>query len=1322
MREMAILSGSLCLVCPKSPPPPWLCVLTALCAGAVEDVDYVIGYFFGTFLDDALKSQFYHNISSYMVHDKLKNEDGNFNSVAVLATLYEIPSPTTAQASACDNPNLINVVRPYQLNKKKFKLKFQSSQGPKPQHSSGSNHQHSQSASCAGCGGPHARVKNTSQHQGGVHQIQEDIPLFPVQATPSCDLYVVNSSQAPARSIVQLEVKSIPLTMDVDTVASASLIGSVFIVLELTQAYQQLKLGPASQEILTLSTPYGPYKCLFLPDGLSSASAIFQSVITIHASQAKSEGGSQMSTLLKQRMKEAQAKFTIFQGNPFLPRVPSYTWQRAPKSVNPGVRELPTDSTPKNLRWAPSVMASAHTPIYEADPLPEMICHKCLFKLEEAYDFQQKCMEVNATMLRHLQPFSQQRSVQQYLALAGRHHRQNSLNHSDDMSTLDVDHIETKLQPDSPPPRPANTGNTFQEVFLEEFSTDSFFSEVVLEDSLQETMDIAQNSPQLPPAPPTPPPPTPPPPPPASLPETSLLQPTCLQSPTQPNLWSLSQIKKEPGLGSVVQHKTPSGVHITLQQTAPVAATIVRANPPPAHSNPPSARSNPSLAQSNPPSTNSNPSLARSNPPTRSNPFLARSSHPACSNPSPARSNPPSTRSNPPSTRSNPPPASSNSAVTPPIASPQPSSLKNVPLDIKPRKCKTCHFASTSREEMDQHLCSFQMSWQCNICQKYFYNKGNLLRHKGVCKSKSYKCTQCRLNFGSLEKMAQHRIIHTKVLAYVRDEDMSVCSCGKKFGCKMMMRIHKRYHHSYPRTESPAGASIRNGTDRFSGKVSYTYTCNFCRMDFDNAVKLKIHKKMHYRHNELLSKKKKRDALKAAAEVDHVNDAEAKAPPQIDKEIQNRMGHFMPGAWNNRVCNLCGMGFDNERKFKNHKRMHYRLRRSMAKKERKNLEAEQTKGPEASEPAPPTMTKDSKTWFRKCNCKYCGEEFPNSSALIAHMRQKHALMKPTFKCEECHKVIMNRGGYITHIKSHKVCKVCLKLFSSLDHLAYGGVPKRSCHKCLRCNSLKFTTRPAWLAHCKMHAASKLGRLSSTIVNASRAAVVPCSFCNEMFPDPAALVSHLEIHVGNSSSSMGATMGEATAEPNKVNPLLIYSCTTCGNAFSSKDAWTRHQKMHATGRHKYYPCKICGKKFISLETFQAHSANHTSSNQPEPVPAAAEAGPEFPCKRCPFSCFSQQALNSHMRIHASSKPAGELVNNGQVKVNSTRKKMVLVKTSNGYKCSVCPKVFPNHYAGASHVRSHLQGPKNYICPLCPKKYKDSEILYKHIYLDHPDNRH
>nr|CAD7438005.1 unnamed protein product [Timema bartmani] len=148
---------------------------------------------FGTFLDDTLKSQFYHNISLDMVRDKIKNEEGNFSSMVALTSHYEIPGPATAPANASDNPNLINAVRPYQQKNKKFKEKFQSSQGPKPQLS----------------------VKNSSQHQGGVRQIQEDMPSASVQTTTSCDLYVVNNSQAPASSSVQLKVNA----------ASANLIG-----------------------------------------------------------------------------------------------------------------------------------------------------------------------------------------------------------------------------------------------------------------------------------------------------------------------------------------------------------------------------------------------------------------------------------------------------------------------------------------------------------------------------------------------------------------------------------------------------------------------------------------------------------------------------------------------------------------------------------------------------------------------------------------------------------------------------------------------------------------------------------------------------------------------------------------------------------------------------------------------------------------------------------------------------------------------------------------------------------------------------------------
>nr|CAD7605006.1 unnamed protein product [Timema genevievae] len=105
---------------------------------------------FGTFLNDAVKSQFYHNISPDMVRDKIRNEESNFSSMVALATRYEIPGLATALATASDSPNLINMAHPYQQKNKKFKKKFQSRQGPKPQLSSGPNHKPSQSALCAG--------------------------------------------------------------------------------------------------------------------------------------------------------------------------------------------------------------------------------------------------------------------------------------------------------------------------------------------------------------------------------------------------------------------------------------------------------------------------------------------------------------------------------------------------------------------------------------------------------------------------------------------------------------------------------------------------------------------------------------------------------------------------------------------------------------------------------------------------------------------------------------------------------------------------------------------------------------------------------------------------------------------------------------------------------------------------------------------------------------------------------------------------------------------------------------------------------------------
>jgi len=45
-------------------------------------------------------------------------------------------------------------------------------------------------------------------------------------------------------------------------------------------AYLQLKLEPASQELCKLSTPFGTYKCLRMPFGITSAPNTFQEIIS----------------------------------------------------------------------------------------------------------------------------------------------------------------------------------------------------------------------------------------------------------------------------------------------------------------------------------------------------------------------------------------------------------------------------------------------------------------------------------------------------------------------------------------------------------------------------------------------------------------------------------------------------------------------------------------------------------------------------------------------------------------------------------------------------------------------------------------------------------------------------------------------------------------------------------------------------------------------------------------------------------------------------------------------------------------------------------
>ena len=76
----------------------------------------------------------------------------------------------------------------------------------------------------------------------------------------------------------QLEVDQYPLPKP-DTIFSTLSEGNWFSEIDLTHAYQQLKLSPTSQELVTINTHRGLYQYTRLPFGVASAPAIFQKVM-----------------------------------------------------------------------------------------------------------------------------------------------------------------------------------------------------------------------------------------------------------------------------------------------------------------------------------------------------------------------------------------------------------------------------------------------------------------------------------------------------------------------------------------------------------------------------------------------------------------------------------------------------------------------------------------------------------------------------------------------------------------------------------------------------------------------------------------------------------------------------------------------------------------------------------------------------------------------------------------------------------------------------------------------------------------------------------
>lgn len=56
---------------------------------------------------------------------------------------------------------------------------------------------------------------------------------------------------------------------------------------------------------------------------------------------------------------------------------------------------------------------------YDGDPLPTKICHKCLYKVDQAYEFRNMALNSYERIKSHLLPLKHVPDVEQYLLKAG---------------------------------------------------------------------------------------------------------------------------------------------------------------------------------------------------------------------------------------------------------------------------------------------------------------------------------------------------------------------------------------------------------------------------------------------------------------------------------------------------------------------------------------------------------------------------------------------------------------------------------------------------------------------------------------------------------------------------------------------------------------------------------------------------------------------------------------------------------------------------------------------------------------------------------------
>ncbi|XP_050435120.1 zinc finger protein ZFP2-like isoform X3 [Adelges cooleyi] len=358
----------------------------------------------------------------------------------------------------------------------------------------------------------------------------------------------------------------------------------------------------------------------------------------------------------------------------------------------------------------------------------------------------------------------------------------------------------------------------------------------------------------------------------------------------------------------------------------------------------------------------------------------------------------------------------------------------------------------------------------CGICSRTFSLKSSLRRHWRVhTEKKPFKCDICDKTFGRQSYLKTHERIHTGEKPFKCDV------CKKCFNVQSNLKTHEKTHTG----EKP-------------------FRCVVCGKTFSQQISLKIHKRIHTGEKPykcVICEKTfiQQSDLKKHARV-HTGEKPYKCnvckksfiqQPDLKKHARVHTGE-KPFK-----CRVCEKAFIQQSNLKRHARIH--------------------------------------TGEKPYKCVICEKTFIQQSCLKKHARV-HTGEKP-YKCDICQKTFIQQSNLKKHVRIHNgekpfKCDICKKSFCDQSNLKTherthtGEKP----YKCVVCEKT-FGQQSDLKKHARIHTGEKPFK---------------CDVCEKTFSQKSNLIIHERIHIGG----------------------VRYKCSACDKSYGRQGTLKSHQaKAH-----------------------------------------------------------------------------------------------------------------------------------------------------------------